>query len=128
MGMVVEMKPGPHFPDPLNVPEDMKKLTQNVDVQKELAYVYEAITMTRKALDGEVPLIGFVGAPWTLMAYMIEGETSKTYQKSKTWLFKYPEASKELLTRVADVCADHLVAQIQAGAQVNNVIPFHYCI
>ncbi len=45
--------------------------------------------MTRTKLDGEVPLIGFCGAPWTLMAYMVEGGGSKTFEKAKTWLFKY---------------------------------------
>ena len=118
MGLVVEMNPAPSFPHPLNVPEDIHRLKENVDVSKELGYVYEAITQTRHALNGEVPLIGFVGAPWTLMAYMIEGGGSKTLQKAKSWLYKYPEESKALLYRIADICADHLVGQIKAGAQV----------
>lgn len=69
MGMVVEMLPGkgPHFPAPLDKPEDIEKLHKKVDVAKELGYVFEAITMTRRALQGRVPLIGFAGAPWTLM-------------------------------------------------------------
>ena len=120
MGMEVLMNPGsgPHFPDPLRTPEDVKKLRENVDVNKELGYVFDAITMTRKALQGEVPLIGFCGAPWTLMAYMIEGGGSKTFQKSKTWLFKHPNDSKALLDQIADVCIDFLVGQVEAGAQV----------
>lgn len=117
MGLIVEMNPAPSFPHPLNVPEDMHRLKDHVDVNSELGYVYEAITETRHALNGEVPLIGFVGAPWTLMAYMIEGGGSKTLQKAKTWLYRYPEESKVLLYRIADVCADHLVGQIKAGAQ-----------
>lgn len=120
MGLEVEMVPtkGPHFPDPLNEPSDMKRLKQKVDVQKELGYVYEAIKLTRKALQGQVPLIGFCGAPWTLMAYMIEGGGSRTFEKAKRWLFKYHEQSKELLERIADVCVEFLVGQIRAGAQV----------
>ncbi|KAL4241350.1 uroporphyrinogen decarboxylase family protein [Abortiporus biennis] len=121
MGMEVQMTPGPYFPDPLNTPADIEKLTKNVDVNKELGYVFEAITMTRKALDGEVPLIGFCGAPWTLFAYMIEGGGSKTFQKAKTWLFRYPEESKALLLRIADVCVDFLVGQVKAGAQLLQV-------
>ncbi|KAJ8501420.1 hypothetical protein ONZ51_g573 [Trametes cubensis] len=117
LGMEVQMNPGPHFPDPLVVPADVEKLTKNVDVDKELGYVYEAITQTRQALNGEVPLIGFCGAPWTLFSYMIEGGGTKTFQKCKTWLFKYPEESKELLNRIADVCVDFLVGQVKAGAQ-----------
>jgi uroporphyrinogen decarboxylase len=122
LGLEVEMIPGkgPHFPDPLNEPVDVKRLRAKVDVEKELGYVYEAIRLTRKALDGHVPLIGFCGAPWTLMAYMIEGGGSRTFEKAKTWLFKYSEQSKELLERIADVCVEFLVGQVRAGAQVSN--------
>ncbi|CAL1702175.1 unnamed protein product [Somion occarium] len=121
MGMEVEMKPGPYFPDPLNTPADIAKLTKDVDVNKELGYVFEAITMTRNALKGEVPLIGFCGAPWTLFAYMVEGGGSKTFQKAKTWLFQYPQESEKLLMRIADVCVDFLVGQVKAGAQLLQV-------
>jgi uroporphyrinogen decarboxylase len=123
MGMEVLMKPGPYFPDPLNTPSDVSKLSESVDVDKELGYVFNAITSTRKALDGEVPLIGFSGAPWTLFAYMIEGGGSKTLQKAKTWLFKYPEESKALLVRISHVCVDYLVGQVKAGAQVIFTFP-----
>jgi uroporphyrinogen decarboxylase len=119
MGMVVEMNPGPHFPDPLVTPDDVERLAKVVDVDTELGYVFQAITSTRKALNGEVPLIGFCGAPWTLFAYMIEGGGSKTLQKAKTWLFKYPDQSKALLMRIADVCVDFLVGQVRAGAQAS---------
>ena len=116
--MEVLMQPGPVFPHPLDTPADLARLPDKVDVDKELGYVYDALTMTRKKLEGQVPLIGFCGAPWTLMMYMIEGGGSKTFQKSKTWLFKYPEESKALLKRLADVCVDFLVGQVKAGAQV----------
>ena len=120
MGMEVIMNPGPHFPDPLNTPEDVDKLHKVVDVQKELGYVFEAITMTRKELKGEVPLIGFTGAPWTLFAYMIEGGGSKTLQKAKSWLYRHPLESKVLLQRIAEVCAEFLIGQVKAGAQVTG--------
>ncbi|KAI0773816.1 uroporphyrinogen decarboxylase [Fomes fomentarius] len=132
MGMEVEMNPGPHFPDPLVTPADVEKLTKVVDVDKELGYVYEAITQTRHALNGEVPLIGFCGAPWTLFSYMIEGGGSKTFQKCKTWLFQYPEESKALLNKIADVCTDFLVGQVKAGAQAifdswaGELAPHHF--
>lgn len=122
MGMEVEMLPGkgPSFPEPLNEPADMERLRKKVDVDKELGYVFEAIKMTRVALDGEVPLIGFCGAPWTLMAYMIEGGGSRTFEKAKRWLFQYRERSMELLERIADVAIDFLVGQVKAGAQVRG--------
>lgn len=128
LGMEVQMTPGPHFPDPLNTPADIEKLTKVVDVNKELGYVFEAITMTRKALNGEVPLIGFCGAPWTLFAYMVEGGGSKTLQKAKTWLFQYPEESKALILRIADVCVDFLIGQVKAGAQVCLLIHHLFAI
>lgn len=112
------MIPGPYLPEPLNTPEDISRLIENVNVDEKLGYVFEALTLTRRSLNGEVPLIGFVGAPWTLMAYMVEGGGTKTFQKSKSWLFKYPEGSAELLDRIAVVCADFLVGQVKAGAQV----------
>ncbi|KAG6330407.1 hypothetical protein ID866_8682 [Astraeus odoratus] len=121
LGMEVLMNPGPTFTEPLDTPADVAKLSEKVDVDKELGYVFEAITMTREKLEGEVPLIGFCGAPWTLMAYMIEGGASKTHQKSKTWLFKYPKESKALLQRIAEVCVDFLVGQVKAGAQLLQV-------
>ena len=122
MGLEVEMVKGkgPHFPDPLNAPDDLRTLREP-DVQADLGYVLEALTLTRQQLAGRVPLIGFCGAPWTLMAYMIEGSGSKTFQKSKAWLYRYPEASHQLLQRITEVLIDYLNAQIDAGAQLVQV-------
>lgn len=121
--MVVEMvdKKGPHFPDPLRSPDDKQYaevLQRQVDVTKELDYVYKAITLTRKKLQGRVPLIGFCGAPWTLLCYMVEGGGTKMFKESKTWIYKYPEQSKLLLQKIAELCVDHLAHQVEAGAQV----------
>ncbi|KAH8148198.1 uncharacterized protein LAJ45_07650 [Morchella importuna] len=123
LGMAVEMidKKGPHFPDPLRVPADLDKLRTTVDVKEQLGYVFDAITLTRKKLRGRVPLLGFVGAPWTLMSYMIEGGGSKMFIHAKTWIFKYPEESKHLLARITDVCVEFLAQQVVAGAQMIQV-------
>lgn len=123
VGMQVEMvdKKGPHFPNPLKSPEDEQYhqvLTHNTDVAKELDYVYKALTLTRQKLAGRVPLIGFCGAPWTLFCYMVEGGGTKLFAQSKTWIYKYPEATKKLLLKLADVCVDHLALQVRAGAQL----------
>ncbi|KPM39968.1 Uroporphyrinogen decarboxylase [Neonectria ditissima] len=123
MGMVVEMvdKKGPHFPSPLKSPEDKQYgevLARDVDVAAELGYVYDAITLTRKKLAGQVPLIGFCGAPWTLFCYMVEGGGTKLFAQVKTWIYKYPEESKKLLSKIADICVDHLALQVKAGAQL----------
>jgi hypothetical protein len=120
MGMTVEMveKKGPSFPEPLRHPSDMSRLRKEVDVKKELGYVFDAIKMTRKKLDGRVPLLGFVGAPWTLMSYMIEGGGSKTFQFVKEWVFTWPKDSKELLERITTIVVEFLARQVEAGAQV----------
>ncbi|KKY26179.1 putative uroporphyrinogen decarboxylase [Diplodia seriata] len=126
MGMDVVMvdKKGPHFPDPLRSPDDQQYkdiMARDVDVKKELQYVYDAITLTRKKLAGRVPLLGFCGAPWTLMSYMVEGGGSKMFKEVKTWIYKYPDASKALLQRIAELCVDYLAEQVLAGAQMVQV-------
>ncbi|NXS04401.1 DCUP decarboxylase, partial [Oxylabes madagascariensis] len=119
LGMEVVMVPGkgPTFTEPLKEVEDLLKLRQKVDVTAELGYVFQAITLTRHSLEGKVPLIGFSGAPWTLMSYMIEGGGSTTMAKAKSWLYRHPEASHQLLRLLADVIIDYLVGQVAAGAQ-----------
>ena len=126
MGMTVEMvdKKGPHFPDPLKSPADKQYteiLEREVDVSKELDYVYKAITLTRQKLKGRVPLFGFCGAPWTLLCYMVEGGGSKLFVQVKTWVYKYPNESKKLLQKIAELCVEYLALQVQAGAQIVQV-------
>jgi len=123
MGMDVQMVPGkgPTFPEPLKEPEDLQRLKTKVDVNKELGYVFKALTLTRHKIEGKVPLIGFTGAPWTLMCYMIEGGGSKTLSKAKRWLYRHPEASHMLLKMLTDVVVDYLLGQVAAGAQALQV-------
>ncbi len=124
MGMIVEMvdKKGPHFPNPLQSPDDgqyQEVMQRKVDVAKELDYVYKAITLTRQKLKGRVPLIGFCGAPWTLLCYMVEGGGTKIFKESKKWIYKYPEETKALLQKISELCVDYLALQVKAGAQVS---------
>jgi len=122
LGMKVEMKAGvgPVFESPLSSPGDMDTLVVP-DVKTVLKYVFDAITLTRHKLEGKVPLIGFTGAPWTLMAYMIEGGGSKTLSKAKKWLYKHPNESRKLLQLITDVNVEYLVEQVRAGAQLLQV-------
>lgn len=124
--MKIQMIPGrgPVFDAPLQSPGDLDHLTVPTsadDLWERLSYVYEAITLTRHELQGRVPLIGFSGAPWTLMAYMIEGGGSKGFNRAKRWLFQYPNESEQLLDILADAVADHLYGQIRAGAQAVQI-------
>ncbi|KAK3675802.1 Uroporphyrinogen decarboxylase in heme biosynthesis [Recurvomyces mirabilis] len=126
MGMEVVMVPekGPHFPQPLEGPEDpqyKEVMERSVDVKKELDYVYKAITMTRQKLEGRVPLYGFCGAPFTLMCYMVEGGGSKIFRHTKTWIFKYADEAKRLLQKIAELCVEYLAEQVVAGAQIIQV-------
>ncbi|OKL59703.1 hypothetical protein UA08_05296 [Talaromyces atroroseus] len=126
MGMTVEMidKKGPSFPEPLISPDDgqyEKILNKVVDVKKELDYVYKAITVTRFKLKGRVPLIGFCGAPWTLLCYMVEGGGTKLFIQSKKWIYKYPNESKAMLQKIAELCVEYLALQVAAGAQLVQV-------
>ncbi|KAI7871465.1 uroporphyrinogen decarboxylase [Spinellus fusiger] len=123
MGLEVKMVEGrgPVFTAPLVTPEDFERMHKHVDVDKKLGYVYDAITLTRHKLDGRVPLFGFVGAPWTLMAYMIEGGGSKVLSKAKSWLWKYPTETHALLQRITDISVAFLVGQVRAGAQMLQV-------
>lgn len=126
MGMEVHMVDGvgPRFPNPLRSPSEPQYrqiLEGKVDVEKELDYVYKAITLTRSRLAGRVPLYGFCGAPWTLLCYMVEGGGTKLFKEAKTWIYKYGEESKKLLRKMAEICVEYLALQVVAGAQIVQV-------
>jgi uroporphyrinogen decarboxylase len=85
--------------------------------EAELGYVLDAIRLIRRALDGKVPLIGFAGAPFTLLTYAVEGQTGKQFAETKRLLFTAPEAAHALLDKMAETCIAYLGAQVKAGAQ-----------
>lgn len=118
----VEMRPGegPVLPDPLRSAEQALKLTVP-DAAERLHYVMDALTLTRKTLAGRVPLIGFAGAPWTLLCYLVEGRGSKNFAEAKSFCYREPEAARRALEVITDTTIDYLNAQIKAGAQVVQV-------
>ncbi len=98
------------------------RLIQDVSVWEEkLAPVYEAMRRTREGLSRDKPLIGFAGAPWTLAAYMLEGESSSDQRAAKLVGYRDPNRFTELLNILADAVAWHLVKQLQAGADVVQI-------
>ncbi|EEY57967.1 uroporphyrinogen decarboxylase, putative [Phytophthora infestans T30-4] len=123
MGMEVTMVPkvGPVLPDPIRKPEDIDKLDLNPNIEEKLGYMLDALNLARQKINGEVPLIGFVGAPLTLMCYMVEGSGSRTKALLKTFLYQHPEASHKLLQGITDVCVNFMLAQQRAGAQALQV-------
>ena len=127
MGLEVQMVKGrgPVLPGPLRSPSDVARLGPGEPDAAELCATYDALTLTRREIGGRVPLIGFSGAPWTLMAYMVEGGGSKNWATAKSWLYAEPEASRDLLGRLAASVAGYLVAQADAGAQALQVFDSH---
>lgn len=122
MGLPYEMveKVGPRFPKVVKGEDDLKKL-KVADVESDLGYVLEAIKITKKELNGRVPLIGFAGAPWTIFAYMIEGGGSKTFSKARRMLYKDPFLADQLLEMITESTIKYLKAQIAAGANLVQV-------
>ena len=117
MTLTVEDGVGPRFHDPVRSSADFGRL-RDVDPEEGLRHVLDALRLARRELAGRVPLIGFAGAPWTLMSYMIEGAGSKSFSLAKRLLVEDPTRAHELLGRLADIVGKFLVAQVRAGAQV----------
>lgn len=92
------------------------------EVTKSLQYVYDAVTETIKRLEGRVPLIGFAGAPWTLMCYMVDGsgedKKKEKFALAIHWLYENPEQSHALLANLAKHVSNHLINQIRYGCHL----------
>ena len=107
---------GPKFERPLREEWEIRNLTVP-DPAEHLGYVIDAVTQIRKALDGDVPLIGFSGSPYTLACYMVEGGPSDDFRTIKTMLYDRPDLLHHLLDINARAVTAYLNAQIEAGAQ-----------
>jgi uroporphyrinogen decarboxylase len=107
---------GPKFNKVIQSAADIANLAVP-DMEQELGYVMDAIRLTRREIDGKVPLIGFSGSPWTLACYMVEGGSSKDFAKVKGMMFEQPQQIHALLDVLADSVIAYLNAQIAAGAQ-----------
>jgi uroporphyrinogen decarboxylase len=122
MGMHLEMNEGigPVFSHPVRTEDDAKKL-KHIDPFVDLKYVLDAVALTKKELDGRVPLIGFSGSPWTLLTYMVEGRGSKTFSKVKSLIYNNPKLAHSLLDKIADAAADYLNAKIESGVNAVQI-------
>jgi len=122
MGMEVLMEEGkgPSLPKVVKTQKDVDDLlTKNAE--NNLKYVYDALSLTKIELNGRVPLIGFAGAPWTILCYMVEGKGSKTWDKAKQFAYTQPELAHELLQKITNVTINYLKAQVTAGADIVQV-------
>ncbi len=122
LGYEVQMIPGkgPFLPKTVRNLEDAKAI-EIPDVHDKLKYVMDAITLTRKDLNGRVPLIGFAGAPFTVLCYMVQGQGSKDFSQAKAFCHQNKEAAHTLLQIITDTTIAYLNAQIKAGAQTIQV-------
>ncbi|MGI2066248.1 uroporphyrinogen decarboxylase [Shewanella sp. MF08487] len=116
LGLYFEEGEGPRFERPTNTIDAIKKL-HIPDPEDELGYVMRAVSTIRRELNGTVPLIGFSGSPWTLATYMVEGGSSKTFEKIKKMAYAEPMALHMLLDKLADSVILYLNAQVANGAQ-----------
>src|SRR5205823_13368768 len=122
MGLEVELieSKGPVLPDPIKTIKDFDRI-RVPDVNETLQYVFDAIKLTKKELNGRVPLIGFAGAPWTILCYMVQGKGSKTWDKAKQFAYTQPALAHALLQKITAITIDYLKAQATAGADVVQV-------
>jgi uroporphyrinogen decarboxylase len=107
---------GPKFERPVRTERDIDALAVP-DVADSLGYVFDAVKLIRRELDGQVPLIGFAGSPWTVGTYMVEGGSSREFPTIKALAAESPAVLEKLLDVVARTTTDYLNAQIDAGAQ-----------
>ncbi len=117
---VMEEKTGPLFPNVIKTLQDVEKL-KIAQPEEDLKYVLDAIKIVKNELNGKLPLIGFAGAPFTLLCYMIEGKGSKTFAVSKKALYSDPILSHALLQKITDSTIAYLKAQIKAGANIVQI-------
>ncbi len=119
MDLKFEKGEGPVFSDPIRTMEDLKRLKSGADDR--LTYVYDTIKLVRERLREDKALIGFTGAPWTLITYMIEGRGTKTYNIVKKLIYTQPEMVHALLREVTEVVKRYLERQIESGVNAVQI-------
>ena len=122
MGLEVELveSKGPILPEPIKTSADFGRI-RVPDVNETLQYVFDAIKLTKKELNNRVPLIGFAGAPWTILCYMVQGKGSKTFDEAKAFCYTQPAMAHRLLQMITDTTIAYLKEQVKAGVDVIQV-------
>jgi uroporphyrinogen decarboxylase len=110
---------GPRFSNPVRNAQDVDNL--RVDVLDKLQYVGDAVKVVQQRLNGSIPLIGFAGAPFTVMSYLVEGGSSKDFKATKLLMHNHPEIAHKLLAKIAKVTADYLNLQIASGVNAIQI-------
>ena len=122
MGLEVQLieSKGPVLPAPIASANDLGRV-RVPDVHETLGYVFEAIKVTKQMLAERVPLIGFAGAPWTLLCYMVQGKGSKTFDEAKAFCLQQPATAHQLLQMITDTTIAYLKAKVEAGVDAVQV-------
>lgn len=116
LGLEFETGEGPVIRRPVRSASDLSRVGVP-DPSVELRYVMDAVTLIRRELHGRVPLIGFAGSPWTVGTYVVEGGSTKQFDRIKGMLYREPSTLHGLLKVLAEATRVYLNAQIAAGAQ-----------
>lgn len=120
LGCRMTFSPGPKLEEPTRTRAQVDALTPRPAAEA-LPYVAEAVRLLRRELDGRTPLIGFCGAPFTLAAYLVQGEGKEGFGAVKAMLFREPDTLETLLEKLAVSMTDSLRMQIEAGAQAVQI-------
>ena len=120
LGVRMTFNPSPKIADPIRTRAQVDALMPRPAAEV-VPFVGEALTLVRKELDGRTPLVGFCGAPWTLAAYLVQGEGKEGFGKLKALMFREPATVEALLESLSVTMTDYLRFQIASGAQAVQI-------
>ena len=120
LGLYFESGEGPKFKRPVQSVNAIQNLSVP-NVEKDLRYVFDAVRTIRRELNGDVPLIGFAGSPFTVGTYMVEGGSSREFPTIKALAKEAPDALDHLMNIIAETTIEYLNGQIDAGAQAVQI-------
>lgn len=108
---------------PLMTPMDADEMfwLETEGAAKRLEPVYETVRLLREQLPDETTLLGFCGAPWTVATYMIAGHGTPDQAPARLFAYRHPEAFEKLMNDLADVSAEYLIQQLEAGADALQI-------
>lgn len=122
MGLHFEMKPGtgPWLERPVQSAMAVERIASG-NLNNELQYVFDALDITKKELNDDIPLIGFAGSPWTIFCYAVQGQGSKNFDKAKAFAYTQPKAAHELLQKITDTTIEYLKEKTRHGCDVIQI-------
>jgi uroporphyrinogen decarboxylase len=120
LGIEVHFDPAPTVASPVRNESDLRKLRLH-DLDSTLGYVFQAVTACKQALNDRVPLIGFSGAPFTILCYLVEGGASKDFGHTKALAFSRPDLFARLMESITGLLIPYLEGQVRAGADALQI-------